>query len=93
MEQKKLYIHVIVSGLLLVIASLFIVLAMRGLKGEGDIAQTKDIILIAIGTVLFIASMINILYIAFKILKEKKIIYLLMILKLLSKKVKIIFII
>ena len=65
MEQKKLYIHVIVSGLLL---------AMRGLKGEGDIAQTKDIILIAIGTVLFIASMINILYIAFKILKEKKII-------------------
>lgn len=47
---------------------------MRGLKGEGDIAQTKDIILIAIGTVLFIASMINILYIAFKILKEKKII-------------------
>ena len=72
MEQKKLYIHVIVSGLLLVIASLFIVLAMRGLKGEGDIAQTKDII--AIGTVLFIASMINILYIAFKILKEKKII-------------------
>lgn len=74
MEQKKLYIHVIVSGLLLVIASLFIVLAMRGLKGEGDIAQTKDLILIAIGTVLFIASMINILYIAFKILKEKKII-------------------
>ena len=74
MEQKKLYIHVIVSGLLLVIASLFIVLAMRGLMGEGDIAQTKDITLTAIGTVLFIASMINILYIAFKILKEKKII-------------------
>lgn len=74
MEQKKLYIHAIISGVLLVMASLFIVLAMRGLKGEGDIAQTKDIVLIAVGTVLFIASMINILYIAFKILKEKKII-------------------
>lgn len=74
MEQKKLYIHVIISGVLLVIASLFIVLAMRGLKGEGEIAQTKDIVLIAIGTVLFIGSMINILYTAFKILKDKKII-------------------
>ena len=74
MEQKKLYIHAIVSGVLLVIASLFIVIAMRGLKGEGDIAQTRDIIFIAIGTILFIVSMFNILYTTFKILKEKKII-------------------
>lgn len=74
MEQKKIYIHAIVSGVLLICASLFIVLAMRGLKGDSDVAQTKDIVFIAIGTIMFIVSMINILYMAFKILKEKKII-------------------
>ena len=74
MEQKKIYIHAIVSGVLLICASLFIVLAMRSLKGDSDVAQTKDIVFIAIGTIMFIVSMINILYMAFKILKEKKII-------------------
>ena len=73
METKKLYIHVITSGILLVVATLFVVIAIKGFQSEGD-ADIKDIVFVLVGTLLFMASMVNILYIVYKELIGKSII-------------------
>lgn len=73
MNGKRLYIHVIISGALILLATLFMVIAMNMLENK-DVVSSGELVLIAIGTVCFISGMINILYTVYKVLKDKKII-------------------
>lgn len=73
MNGKRLYIHVIVSGVLILLATLFLTISMNMMENS-DIVSSGELILIGVGTLCFIGGMANILYTVYKVLKDKKII-------------------
>lgn len=73
MNGKRLYIHVIISGVLILLATLFLVIAVNMME-DNDIVSSAELVLIGVGTICFICGMANILYTVYKVLKDKKII-------------------
>lgn len=73
MSSKKLYTLVIVCGCVLLLGSLFIMLATRSLN-KYDTVQTHALVFIILGAVFFVGGMGLALYTAYKVLKDKRII-------------------
>ncbi len=73
MSSKKMYILVIIAGILLVCGSLFMVLASNSLK-ESNIVKSSALVFMFSGAVCLFAGIAFIIYIAYHILKDKKII-------------------
>lgn len=73
MSSKKLYTLVIICGVILVLGSLFIMLATRTLK-KYDTVQASALVFVVLGAVFFIGGIGLALYTAYSVLKDKRII-------------------
>ena len=74
MSSKKLYTLVIICGVILVLGSLFIMLATRTLN-KYDTVQASALVFVVLGAVFFIGGMGLTLYTAYSVLKDKRIIW------------------
>lgn len=76
MINKKLYIHAIIAGCLMLIGATCLMFGMRQLNAlpEDVNVSSQTMILVGIGTLFSMSGMIALLVLLYKILKEKGII-------------------
>lgn len=76
MKIKGVYLHAIIAGCILVVGTLFFVIAQRSMSNvpDGAAISKRDIAFMIVGTILLMAAMINFLIILIKLFKEKKLI-------------------
>ena len=76
MINKKLFIHGIIAGCLLLIGATCLMFGMRALNAlpEGENVKTITLVLVGLGTIFSMSGMIALLVLLYKILKEKQII-------------------